>query len=97
MSEKIDGQFVRYYDLLAKSPNALQNDEKVELERLQDSLGEDGLMGDTPRERILYRIIDKQLTELRSRNVPHEWSDETITMIEQALAEDREYRERFSD
>ncbi|WP_321790589.1 AAA family ATPase [Burkholderia pyrrocinia] len=97
MTEKVDGQFVRYYDLLAKPKESLTDVEAIELEGLSDALKMNGLMGATPRERILYRIIDRELASLRKREVFDEWSDETIRLLEEALTVDPEYREKFGD
>lgn len=97
LDEALDGKFVRYYELLAKTDNDLADGERVELSELSEDLKNDGLMGQSMRERIMYRIIDRQLATARTKPAFSEWSEETIDMIEEALRSNPDYVELSND
>ena len=55
----------RYYDILALDTRTPEQQD--ELERLQKIVGQDGVLGDTPRDQAIYAIVDKYVArQLRS-------------------------------
>ncbi|MCI0151310.1 hypothetical protein KNO81_36205 [Paraburkholderia sediminicola] len=97
MDEKLDGEFVRYYDLLAQGDSRLNAGERDELRGLEESLHDEGLMGVTERERIMYRLIDRQLSALRSAGDGAQLSEDAIKIIEELVQSDEEYKGLLGD
>ncbi|MBP0590373.1 AAA family ATPase [Paraburkholderia sp. LEh10] len=97
LDEKLDGEFVRYYDLLARGDSRLNAGERDELRGLEESLHDEGLMGVTQRERIMYRVIDKQLATLRNVGDGGELSEDAIQIIEELVQRDEEYKGLLGD
>jgi AAA domain, putative AbiEii toxin, Type IV TA system len=97
MNEALDGKFVRYYDLLAKPQDTLAEHERAELDVLAENLNNQGAIGDTERERIMYRVIDRVLAASRDNPTFSEWSTETIDMIEATLNNNSEYQALLND
>nr|WP_268963552.1 AAA family ATPase [Paraburkholderia domus] len=97
LDEKLDGEFVRYYDLLAQGDSRLNAGERDELRGLEESLHDEGLMGVTERERIMYRLIDRQLSALRSAGDGAQLSEDAIKIIEELVQSDEEYKGLLGD
>jgi uncharacterized protein (TIGR02646 family) len=51
----------RYYDLLALETRTPEQEE--ELERLRKSVGQDGVLGDTPRDQMVYAVVDTYIAK----------------------------------
>ena len=92
LSEELDGQFVRYYDLLAKPDDRLSVDQKLERDELEVVLSDKGEMGTTLRERMLFRVIDRQIAESEKKRGDTQWSDQTLEMILDVLSKDKNYQ-----
>jgi len=92
LSEELDGQFVRYYDLLAKPDNQLSVDQKLERDELEVVLTDKGEMGTTSRERMLFKVIDKQIAASEKKRGDTQWSDQTLEMILDVLSKDESYQ-----
>ncbi|MBB5412139.1 hypothetical protein HDG34_006110 [Paraburkholderia sp. HC6.4b] len=97
LDEKLDGEFVRYYDLLARGDSRLNARERDELRGLEESLHDEGMMGVTQRERIMYRVIDRQLATLRDAGDGGELSEDAIKLIEELVQSDQEYKGLLGD
>ena len=97
LDEKLDGEFVRYYDLLAQGDSRLSAVERDELRGLEETLNDDGLMGVTQRERIMYRLIDRQLATLRQAGNGGELSEDAIKILEEIVQSDEEYKGLLGD
>lgn len=97
MNEALDGDFVRYYDLLAKPQDKLTERDHAELDSLVKNLDKQVAMGNTKRERIMYRLIDRMLAEARGNPTFSEWSTETIDLIEAALKNNPNYQALLND
>ncbi|WP_160111899.1 MULTISPECIES: AAA family ATPase [Paraburkholderia] len=96
LDEKLDGEFVRYYDLLARGDSRLNARERDELRGLEESLHDEGMMGVTQRERIMYRVIDRQLATLRDGE-GGELSEDAIKLIEELVQSNQEYKGLLGD
>ena len=97
MNEVLDGNFARYYDLLAKPQDKLTESDHDEIDSLAENLDKQVAMGNTKRERIMYRLIDRILAEARGNPTFSEWSTETIDMIEAALKNNPDYQGLLND
>jgi hypothetical protein len=97
LSPALDGKFVRYYDLLAKPPESLQQGERKELDELDHDLSESGLMGDSKRQRILYRVIDREIAKARKSADFNEWSEDSLRLVEEVLSNNVDYRDMAND
>lgn len=97
INEALDGDFVRYYDLLAKPQGRLTEHDRAELDHLAENLEKQVALGATKRERIMYRLIDRMLAEARGNPKFSEWSTETIDLIEAALKNNPDYQALLND
>ena len=79
LDPELEEQFDRYYYLLSRKPDALGPDEVEELETLKNSVGKQGVLGDSRRDQMIYEVIDRFLAtesslEPDEREEKEEWT-----------------------
>lgn len=55
----LEKEFDRYYELLSRHKTTLTNNEKKELDELRSTVGSRGILGNTRRDQMIYKIIDQ--------------------------------------
>jgi uncharacterized protein (TIGR02646 family) len=81
----LEADLSEYYSLLGR--RQLTPDEQARLEKLRQSVGSRGILGDTPRDQAIYQVIDEYLAD-EEQTVENEWvkvSDETKRRVASLL------------
>jgi hypothetical protein len=86
LDPETEREFTEYYSLLAKRD--LSSTEQVRLEELRETVGGRGVLGSTPRDMAIYRLVDEYLAthEPRPDEPWAEISDETKARVFELLA-----------
>lgn len=72
-----ESQYKEYINLLLKSDRgALNHNEKKDLERLVEELKGGGLLGETPREQLMYAVVDRFLARKKHGSI--QWDEKVV-------------------
>jgi energy-coupling factor transporter ATP-binding protein EcfA2 len=92
----------RYYELLALDKRSTSDD--IELQGLQRKFGREGVLGDTPRDQVIYAVIDKYIaTDLREEDPEKRRQRRSSTeqrvaeLWRDAVVDDRELERALAD
>jgi protoheme ferro-lyase len=84
MNSEIENGLAIYYDLLSKNSQDSSLEEKMQLNNLEEKLNKFQIFGKTKRERLLYKLIDKELSK-DSQKYYNEWSEESVNEITEKI------------
>lgn len=94
--------FERYYVLLAQDSRT--DDEDRELEALRQKVGKEGVLGDTPRDQLIYAVIDKHIAQdlrIDDPEVRRDRSEQTEERVAEiwrnAIVEDKDLEAALAD
>lgn len=89
----LEERFDRYYELLSKHETAITEEEQSELALLRKEVGGRGILGDTRRDQMIYRIID----EFVAREFDYPSETERSEAEQKAMKDVAEFWSRIPD
>lgn len=63
LDEETEKTYEEYYNLLGKKDQDKSSEDRIKIQQLSSKLSEKGMLGSTPREQIMFKLIDEVFAE----------------------------------
>lgn len=85
MKPELEREFAEYYYLLSQSNLPLKDSQR--LNELKEYLANYNILGSTERERLMYKLIDKELSQRTGKKQYNEWSKDSVDKMTTKILE----------
>lgn len=85
MKPELERKFAEYYYLLSQSNLSFNDIQR--LDELKKHLATYNIFGSTERERLMYKLIDKELAQRTDKSKYDEWSEESVSKMTAKILE----------
>lgn len=86
MNSDIENNLAIYYSLLSIGEENLNTKQTNELNNLKRQLDNYNILGNTKRERLMYKLIDIELSKMKDETFD-EWSEDSVSKLTSKLSE----------
>ena len=84
LDPELEEQFDRYYELLSRHKTGLSPEDEEELQELESTIGSHGILGNTRRDQVIYRLIDEFIAREPSIVDEIERADQEVMTLKKA-------------
>ncbi len=86
MNSDIENNLAMYYSLLSLGEQNLSTKQTNQLNNLKRQLDNYNVLGNTKRERLMYKLIDVELSKMKDETFD-EWSEDSVSKLTSKLSE----------